>query len=439
MRPGDVKNSRMITVAVVYLSLFLDNVLLTVVVPIIPDYLCTLDANASASAAKEEDENGRVGLLLSSKALVQLILNPAVGTLTGNFGYARPLFLGNLSLLLAALLFAFGQTYEVLFLARSIQGIASACIAVSGMSLVASQYSEEDERSKIMGFVLGSIALGVLLGYPIGSVLYDLEGKMAPFLLVSALVVILICLQILTLDVLTEAKTHQPSEQQQSTWMHLLSNSHILIISGAIWCSTSPMAILEPCLPIWLRTHIKPKKWQLGTVFIPDSVGYLIGTNFFGVIAYRYGRSKVAILAMFLVGVSAVLIPSASTMSQLIFPHLGMGLGIGVADAALVPLLASLVDRNGNYGPVYSIQQVAVSLAYSLGPIMGGEMVRTIGFAWVMRIVGIVNIAYCPLLIYLTLERRKLLTKTEGKKDYDTFQKPIAPYERFHDSFDDDL
>lgn len=111
------------------------------------------------------------------------------------------------------------------------------------------------------------------------------------------------------------------------------------------------------------------QKWQLGTVFIPDSVGYLIGTNFFGVIAYRYGRSKVAILAMFVVGVSTILIPLANTMSQLIFPHLGMGLGIGVADAALVPLLASLVDRNGNYGPVYSIQQVAVSLAYSLGKI----------------------------------------------------------------------
>lgn len=102
-------------------------------------------------------------------------------------------------------------------------------------------------------------------------------------------------------------------------------------------------------------------------MFIPDSVGYLVGTNFFGVIAYRYGRSKIAILAMLLVGVSSILIPSSRTMSQLIVPHLGMGLGIGVADAALVPLLASLVDQNGNYGPVYSIQQVAVSLAYSLG------------------------------------------------------------------------
>lgn len=68
--------------------------------PIIPDYLCTLDGNSTGNV--EDDENGRVGLLLSSKALVQLILNPAVGTFTGTLGYTKPLFLGNLSLLLAA-------------------------------------------------------------------------------------------------------------------------------------------------------------------------------------------------------------------------------------------------------------------------------------------------------------------------------------------------
>ncbi|XP_031825768.1 synaptic vesicular amine transporter isoform X2 [Nomia melanderi] len=423
---GNPRNSRTIVVALVYLSLFLDNVLLTVVVPIIPDYLCTIDGNSTTNA--EKDENGRVGLLLSSKALVQLILNPAVGTLTGTFGYTKPLFLGNISLLLAAMLFAFGQTYEVLFLARSVQGISSACIGVSGMSLVASQYPEEDKRSKIMGFVLGSMALGVLVGYPIGSVLYDLEGKMAPFLLVSCFIVVAIYVN----DTCTQHK------EQETSWTHLLSDPHILIIFGAIWCSTSPIAILEPCLPIWLRTYIKPKKWQLGTVFIPDSVGYLVGTNFFGMIAYRYGRSRLAVLAMLLVGVSAILIPSASTMSQLIVPHLGMGLGIGVADAALVPLLASLVDRNGDYGPIYSIQQVAVSLAYSLGPILGGELVKGIGFQWVMGIIGLINIAYCPLLIYLSLERGKLLRQDEEKKDYETFQKSVTKYERFQDS-DDDL
>jgi DHA1 family solute carrier family 18 vesicular amine transporter 1/2 len=41
-----------------------------------------------------------------------------------------------------------------------------------------------------MGIVLGSMALGVLLGYPFGSLLYDFVGKMAPFLIISVAVLL---------------------------------------------------------------------------------------------------------------------------------------------------------------------------------------------------------------------------------------------------------
>ena len=49
------------------------------------------------------DENGRVGVLLSSKALVQLVMNPIVGAVTSHVGYHLPLFLGSINLLVAAL------------------------------------------------------------------------------------------------------------------------------------------------------------------------------------------------------------------------------------------------------------------------------------------------------------------------------------------------
>ena len=49
------------------------------------------------------DENGRVGVLLSSKALVQLVMNPIVGAVTSHVGYHLPLFVGSINLLVAAL------------------------------------------------------------------------------------------------------------------------------------------------------------------------------------------------------------------------------------------------------------------------------------------------------------------------------------------------
>lgn len=54
------------------------------------------------------------------------------------------------------------------------------------MSLIAHLYPEDQQRSKIMGVILGSIALGVLFGYPLGGFLYDFVSESAPFIIISA-------------------------------------------------------------------------------------------------------------------------------------------------------------------------------------------------------------------------------------------------------------
>jgi len=53
------------------------------------------------------------------------------------------------------------------------------------MSLIAESFPCEEMRSRSMSAVLGGVALGVLLGYPLGGLLYDLVAKPAPFLLVG--------------------------------------------------------------------------------------------------------------------------------------------------------------------------------------------------------------------------------------------------------------
>lgn len=174
-------------------------------------------------------------------------------------------------------------------------------------------YPEEERRSKVMGIVLGSVALGVLIGYPLGGFLYDFVSESAPFIIIAALLFFNLAFQLSYFDLSsrndfdTNAEESQP-QQTTSKWIELLTNKMFLIISIAIWISTSAMAILEPCLPIWLITHLHPKKWQLGTVFIPDSLGYLIGTNFFGSIAYKAGQIKMSVFALMMVGISCVVV-----------------------------------------------------------------------------------------------------------------------------------
>ncbi|CAL4222223.1 unnamed protein product, partial [Meganyctiphanes norvegica] len=153
------------------------------------------DLHASSQQIPEDiiSENGRVGLLFSSKAFVQLVVNPFIGPLTAKIGYPLPLLVGTHTLIISALLFAYAESYNLLFVARSIQGIASSCIAISGLGLVAECYPEDRERGRMQGFVMGGIATGVLLGYPAGGMLYDFtESKTSVFLTVAILTSLLV-------------------------------------------------------------------------------------------------------------------------------------------------------------------------------------------------------------------------------------------------------
>jgi len=43
-------------------------------------------------------------------------------------------------------------------------------------------------------------------------------------------------------------------------------------------------------------------------VFVPDSMGYFIGTNFFGQLALRVGRWKMSIVSMGAIGLACLMV-----------------------------------------------------------------------------------------------------------------------------------
>jgi MFS family permease len=71
---------------------------------------------------------GAIGVLFASKAIMQLMINPFTGTLIDRIGYDRPLMVGLTIMFFSTIVFAFGESYAVLFLARSLQGVGSASI-----------------------------------------------------------------------------------------------------------------------------------------------------------------------------------------------------------------------------------------------------------------------------------------------------------------------
>ncbi|NWV05350.1 VMAT1 protein, partial [Ptilonorhynchus violaceus] len=340
-------------------------------------------------------QNVRVGLLFASKALVQLLVNPWVGLLTNRIGYHIPMFVGFTILFLSTLMFAFSGTYTLLFIARALQGVGSSFSSVAGLGLLASVYTDDAERGSAMGIALGGLALGVLIGAPFGSIMYEFVGKAAPFLVLAFLALLDGALQLCIL----QPSRISPESTKATPVSTLLRDPYILVAAGALCFSNMGVAMLEPTLPIWMMQTMCSPQWQLGMAFLPASISYLIGTNLFGILANRMGRWLCSMIGMAVVGISLLCVPLATTIYGLIGPNAGLGFAIGMVDSSMMPLMAYLVDlRHASvYGTVYAIADVAFCMGFAIGPSMAGAIVRALGFPWLMVIVGVLNVAYAPL------------------------------------------
>uniref|UniRef100_A0A668AWL0 Solute carrier family 18 member 2 n=1 Tax=Myripristis murdjan TaxID=586833 RepID=A0A668AWL0_9TELE len=449
------RQSRRLILFIVFVALLLDNMLLTVVVPIIPSYLYTIDESTAMvmknntpslqgppgafhsvvslydntvrltsanSTGRSSDldlptpttaalpqnssdcpkspgrllnENVKVGLLFASKATVQLMTNPFIGPLTNRIGYQLPIFAGFCIMFLSTIMFAFSSSYALLFLARSLQGVGSSCSSVAGMGMLASVYTDDEERGHAIGIALGGLALGVLVGPPFGSVMYEFVGKTAPFLILAFLAVF-------DGGTLTIFYTPKPS-QKGTPLLTLIKDPYILIAAGAICFGNMAIAMMEPTLPIWMMETMCARKWQLGVAFLPASISYLIGTNIFGTLAHKMGRWLCALIGMLVVGMSVICVPFARDIYGLILPNFGVGFAIGMVDSSMMPIMGYLVDLRhvSVYGSVYAIADVAFCMGFALGPSIGGSIAEGIGFPWLMTIIGVVDIFFAPLCLFL--------------------------------------
>ncbi|XP_008182169.1 synaptic vesicular amine transporter isoform X1 [Acyrthosiphon pisum] len=460
------RESRQLVVVIVAIALLLDNMLLTTVVPIIPEFLYDIQhpdqpltatfssippneypvphgamtgnltngtvptweqREATLKKERHDDlvhETVAVGMMFASKAVVQLMVNPIVGPLTHRIGYSIPMFTGFFIMFISTIIFAFGRSYGVLFLARALQGIGSSCSTVSGMGMLAERYPDDKERGNAMGIALGGLALGVLIGPPFGGIMYEFVGKTAPFLILSALALGDGLLQLLLLQPGVVTTDADPPSLKS-----LVMDPYIIIAAGAITFANTGIAMLEPSLPIWMMDTMGAGRWKQGVTFLPASISYLIGTNLFGPLGHRMGRWLAAMIGLIVIGICLMIIPTARDINHLIVPNAGLGFAIGMVDSSMMPELGYLVDirHTAVYGSVYAIGDVAFCLGYTIGPALSGTLVNTIGFEWMLFGTAMLNFLYAPLLYFLRSpptkeEKKSLVTGEKSSVRYITYQ-----------------
>lgn len=438
------KYQRKLVLVTVSIALLLDNMLYMVIVPIIPDYLRVIGAwdthevnrppinqkivnkivhnstgdyrvtminrttkiNVNGILIEYEGEDSGIGLLFASKAAVQIFVNPLSGYIIDRIGYDLPMMFGLTIMFFSTLLFAVGSSYNVLFFARSLQGVGSAFADTGGLSMIADRYTEEEERTKALGIALAFISFGCLVAPPFGGFLYEFCGKAVPFVILA-----LICLfdGFLLLLIMRPMKAKEADEGKEKPiatpiWK-LLIDPHIACCAGALVVANICLAFLEPTISKWMNETMDAEEWQQGLIWLPAFFPHVAGVVLTVQMAKNYPEWQwfLAMCGLALEGISCFFLPFSANYFVLMLPICVICFGIALIDTALLPTLGFIVDKKYTavYGSVYAIADISYCAAYAFGPVVAGWIVENWGFTTLNIIVACISLAYAPIIYYL--------------------------------------
>ncbi|PAA86320.1 hypothetical protein BOX15_Mlig006694g1 [Macrostomum lignano] len=436
----DPRSQRKLVLVIVCIALLLDNMLYMVIVPIIPHYLTNVTKELSDRYSqvyiysqnvttmvndtvrhhinktsmtrwgmrRSESAERQIGMLFASKAFVQLLINPISGTIIDKVGYDRPMMFGLTVICLSTVVFAFGHSYGVMMLARSLQGVGSAFADTSGLAMIADRFTEESERTKALGIALAFISFGSLVAPPFGGILYDHFGKVLPFLVLSSIALIDGCLMLIVMKpVRIERRTQKATgdlPKGTPIW-RLLRDPYIATCAGALAMSNVSLAFLEPTISMWMEEKLKTTNTEEGMVWLPSFFPHVLGVYSTVYLARRFPKYQwlMAAVGLSLEGFSCLCVPFCNSFVTLMIPICLLCYGIALVDTALLPTLAFVVDHHYSsvYGSVYAIADISYSMAYAFGPVVAAGLVKSISFTGMNVVIFLTNVLYAPILLVL--------------------------------------
>ncbi|MGG1658803.1 MFS transporter [Brevibacillus sp. NRS-1366] len=341
----------------VILILFIDMLLYSLLIPIVPYFTETLQPSSTM-----------MGILFSSYAVAMLLATPIFGPISDRIGRRTMLLVGLLGLAASTLLFAFSETMALLITARFVQGIAAAATWPTALALLADLFPPK-MRGAVMGTALTAISTGTLLGAPIGGWLFEISDHRMPFLAAAAFTVINIVLVYLFLK---EEPNRTVSEKLQVSGF--LRNPQVVFIAGIVLLAEVSLCLLEPTLPVFFTEKLSSTPTTIGLLFAVMTLAYGLIAPVAGSMSSRYNPYKLMFGGIIALGVFMPFLAWAGSIWQTAIAMAFVGASVGFTLSPTLATLGEIIDQGGTgaYGTAYSLFNMFHGVGMVAGPLAGG-------------------------------------------------------------------
>ena len=373
------------------------------VFPFVPLYVQELGVEGPARAALWS------GIAGSAMGLSLFVTGPVWGIVGDRYGrkanMLRALF-GSAVLTAAT---AFVPTVEGLVVMRFLTGMVSGVFATS-LALVASQTPRER-----MGFSMGLLQMATFLGNTIGPIVGGALGDAIGFRQTFSVAGAVRGACGLLVLLLVHEEFHRPRDLDGRRplgflrdFAHMATSRQVLPVLALLFVVQVTPVIMFPVLPVFIQSLSAgiTSGTATGLAFATLGVSSALSALVVARVADRWGPRRIMVSCALLAGVFHLPALAVQTVWQVIPLVALLGLFNGGMLATTNTLVGVAVPRE-QHGRAFGAVQSANSLAFGMGPLVGGALATAIGLRQVFLVNGLA-------FLLTGLVAHRLLARREG-------------------------
>ena len=318
------------------------------------------------------------------------------------------LLLGCGSMAIALWMHGVADSFYSLLVVRAAAGAAGGMLSGAAVSYVG-DYFPYDRRGWANGWVMSGIAVGQIVGIPIGTILADNFSFRSAFLMFAitmTLTTVIIWLYVPQPDV--ERDTGRLSIGRAiSGYRELLARPVVVAASATYFLMFFSIGLYIIYFPTWLEETMNVGGTTIASLFFVGGIANVIAGPMAGRVSDKTGRKPLIIVSCLGLGVVMILTPFVTSSMWLVYTLFGVAMIMfAMRISPLQSLMTALVEERRR-GALLSLAVAIGQVGIGIGGAVAGMAYVSYGFAS-NTIVGAIAIFGMAFLVHKTLPEPKI-------------------------------
>jgi predicted MFS family arabinose efflux permease len=305
----------------------------------------------------------RLGWLITSYAVMLSVFALIIGPISDRVGRRLVLLVGCGCMAIALGLHAVADSFTSLLVVRGAAGAAGGMLTGGAVSYVG-DYFPYERRGWANGWVMSGIAVGQIVGIPVGTILADQFSFRAAFLMFAATMAaatVLMYFFVPQPDV-KRSKTPLTLRGYMESYRELLRDRAIVSATIVYFLMFFGIGIYVIFLPTWLEGELSVSGGEIASLFLVGGIVNVITGPLAGRISDSVGRKPLIVVSC--IGLAVTMLLTTVVVHDMFVAYVVFGLvmvTISMRISPLQSLMTELVDADR--------RGVLMSLAVSLGQV----------------------------------------------------------------------